>query len=384
MEEPVFRRPDENAMRHLLEKNRQSCVGLILRLAWNMGLSSTEMHELKWDNVLLDEKLIRLPDRSVPIDEDTLECLMARYPRFSKRSPYIVISDRKRAHMHRVNISNAVHEALGTEELLQEVSLKDLREDFVIRQLGCQDSAYVAAISGLTLATLTTRYRQFFVSGESDREQTEAVLEEKLWKSVQREGPSPEGLAIWMSWQLGLQGTEIVSLRWDQVDFKEMCLHLPKRTVLFDEALGDLLRRAFLLRALEDKPYVLLTPRAKKPFTESGLYLSVRTVLIRDGISDLTLGDLTRKKKRVGEEELLLRYAKEQGAITRSAVEKRFGQTADQAYTVLKRLTEQGKLVRKGIKYYPVDIRSDEGAAVISNTLQAEGNGTGNRNVPFE
>ena len=207
MEEKAFQRPDEAALFRVLEKHRRSCAGFILRLAWNMGLSTTEMHGLKWNEVLLEGRRIQLPDRSVPMDEDTWECLQARYMKNSRRSEYVVISDRRRVHMHRVNISVAAHEALESEESLRNISLKDLREDFVIRQLEQHDGAYVARISGLTLATLTSRYGQYCRaenSGGPEEPLAEDELEARLYEAVQREGPTPEGLAIWMSWQLGL------------------------------------------------------------------------------------------------------------------------------------------------------------------------------------
>ena len=39
-----------------------------------------------------------------------------------------------------------------------------------------------------------------------------------LWKLLQTEGSSPVGLALWMSWKLGMQAREIVALTWSQVD----------------------------------------------------------------------------------------------------------------------------------------------------------------------
>lgn len=353
-EETVFRRPDEAALRRLLERNRLSSAGLILRLAWNMGLSATEMHQLKWSDISLEEGIIFLPDRRIPLDEDTRRCLEARRGRnFSRRSEFVVLSERRRVHMHRVNISVTAHDALETEEALRSTSLKDLREDFVIRRLqqyGCDDAARV---SGLTPATLKARYGQYFPPEGAQSPQGDKDVETKLREAIRREGATPEGVAIRMSWQLGLQGKEIISLRWEQVDLQERCIHLPKRTVFFDAELESLLRQIRLQRPPDAAPYVLLTPRAKKPFNESRLYVSVRTALIRSGVSGLSLGDLTRSRKQAEVHEPVVACAAERGSVTRAEVEEAFQYTSAEAYAILKRLTEQKKLVRVGAKYYP-------------------------------
>lgn len=62
-------RPEEAAMRRLLERNRDNAVGAILRLAWLQGLLREEITALTWAQVsFLDHKIL-LPgsERKEPI-----------------------------------------------------------------------------------------------------------------------------------------------------------------------------------------------------------------------------------------------------------------------------------------------------------------------------
>ena len=76
-----FRRPDEQAMNHVLTKNHKSIVEIILRLAWNMGLSAKEICGLKWSDVSLADRQIHLPGRSLPIADEMLPGLELHYRR---------------------------------------------------------------------------------------------------------------------------------------------------------------------------------------------------------------------------------------------------------------------------------------------------------------
>ena len=73
------KRPDEAAMRRILERYADSPEGIILRLAWLEGLSRKELNELTWDQVDFETGNLILPDRTVPIEESTAKCLADRY-----------------------------------------------------------------------------------------------------------------------------------------------------------------------------------------------------------------------------------------------------------------------------------------------------------------
>ena len=81
-----LKRPDEAAMFRILARHPYSPEGVILRLAWQEGLSRKELNELTWDQVDLDGGSILLPDRTVPLEPSVADCLRERYVRYRKLS----------------------------------------------------------------------------------------------------------------------------------------------------------------------------------------------------------------------------------------------------------------------------------------------------------
>ena len=87
MREYVVNRPEEAAMRRALEAEPASPEGVILRLAWQQGLSRDEISALTWEQVsFLDERL-ELPDRMVPLDPEVRACLWRLFQANNEASP---------------------------------------------------------------------------------------------------------------------------------------------------------------------------------------------------------------------------------------------------------------------------------------------------------
>lgn len=77
------KRPDEAAMRHILDRYSDSPEGIILRLAWLEGLSRKELNELTWDQVDFETQNLLLQDRTIPLEPSVAECLQKRYEQYS-------------------------------------------------------------------------------------------------------------------------------------------------------------------------------------------------------------------------------------------------------------------------------------------------------------
>lgn len=196
-----------------------------------------------------------------------------------------------------------------------------------------------------------------------------------LWKLLQTEGSSPVGLALWMSWKLGMQAREIVALTWSQVDLDRGVIHLPDRDLTLGITLRRLLRTAQNRRREGDDPHVLLAPNSRRPIDQPRLSKLVRTVLIRGGLETVSLGDLCREERREGEDARLLVYAAEKGAISRSEAMSILGLSKVAAYERLRQLTASGRLVRVGTKYYPAGqvVPPEEQYGVIREFLTQSG-----------
>ena len=372
----TINRPDAAAMERLLEKAGSTTEGVILCLAWRQGLTREEIQRLTWADVAFAEEQIHLSDRVVPMEEETADCLRARYQRIGERSPFVVVSDRLRKQMPPESISRLARTALDREGLVS-VSLMDLRHDFIVRQLETHDWPYVARISGISVHTLYAKFSGFLPrnrhrSAEPQDTEVDAFL---LWKLLQAEGGSPVGLALWMSWKLGMQAREIVALTWSQVDLDRGVIHLPDRDLTLGITLRRLLRTAQNRRREGDDPHVLLAPNSRRPIDQPRLSKLVRTALIRGGLETVSLGDLCREERREGEDARLLVYAAEKGAISRSEAMSILGLSKVAAYERLRQLTASGRLVRVGTKYYPAGqvVPPEEQYGVIREFLTQSG-----------
>ena len=243
------------------------------------------------------------------------------------------------------------------EEGQQEVRLIDLRHDFIIRQLAVHDWQYVSRITGVEAVTLDQHFAAYLPAGRvSTRiraEKTPEVDELRLWRLLREEGTSAAGLALWLTWQAGLTLEETAALTWAQTDLDAGVLRLsPGKTVELNDALASLLAE---LRQAGGSPAdtVIRSPRSRTAMRPDRLSRITRAALVRAGLDDLSLRDLRQDYAlRAGGEERILRYAREHGSITRNALMELFQISKPTAYRRLAQLTERGRLVRVGTRYY--------------------------------
>ena len=380
MQKETQQKPDREAMERLLEARGGTAEELILRLAWQQGLSRDEIQRLTWADVSFEDVgHLHLPDRSIPLEPACRDCLERRMEKLGQVSPFVVISDRRCRPMPPESISRLARNALN-DGGLPGVTLGDLRRAFIIRQLEQHDWPYAARVSGIAVPTLHAQFARYRPA-EKRPEQAEEpgaaprIDEFLLWKVLQAEGASPVGLALWMSWKLGMQVREIIALTWDQVDLDREVIRLGDREVPTGTTLHRLLKSVRDRRREGADPHVLLTPRSQRPFDQPRLSKIVRTALIRGGLEHVTLGDLCREEKRTDQDACLLALAVEKGRISRGQVMELLGVSKVAAYGRLRRLTATGELVRVGTKYYPAGqvVPPEEHYAVIRTYLEENG-----------
>lgn len=349
------RRLDEAALRRLLEREQTGPEALVLRLAWLEGLTREEIASLTWDQVSFLDDRLELPDRMIPLDGEVRALLWklheAKEAREEPGDSHVLLSARERKPMRLESISRLARLALDRGGL-KDVRLLDLRYDWIIRCLDRMDWPEAARISGVEVATLQLRFSASAPARKSPKPPPVQVDEFKLWKVLQAERETAAGLAMWLGWQLGLQAQEMISLTWDQVDFEEGLLRLPDREVVLTSAVRRLLEEERQRRKPEEDAHVLLTERSRKPLDLPRLSRLTRTALIRGGLERATLRDLKRDDSRDAEDEQVLQRVLEQGFVSRGDVSDLLGLSKTATYARLRRLTELGKLVRVGGKYY--------------------------------
>ncbi len=349
------RRLDEASLRRLLEREQTGPEALVLRLAWLEGLTREEIAALTWEQVSFLDDRLELPDRMVPLDREVRSLLWklreAREAREEPGDPHVLLSARERKPMRLESISRIARLALDRGGM-KGVRLLDLRYDWIIRCLDRMDWPEAARISGVEVATLQLRFSASAPARKAPKPPPVQVDEFKLWKLLQTERSAAAGLAMWLGWQLGLQAQEMIALTWEQVDFQEGVLRLPDRCVVITSALRRILEEEYRRRLPEEDPHVLLTEQSRKPLDLPRLSRLTRAALIRGGLERVTLRDLKRDDCRDMEDDRILQRALEQGFVSRGDVSEVLGLSKTATYARLRRLTEHGRLVRVGGKYY--------------------------------
>ena len=349
------RRLDEAALRRLLEREQTGPEALVLRLAWLEGLTREEIAALTWDQVSFLDDRLELPDRMVPLEGEVRALLWklreAREEWEEPGDPHVLLSARERRPMRLESISRVARQALDRGGL-KGVRLLDLRYDWIIRCLDRMDWPEAARISGVEVATLQLRFSASAPARKAPKAPPAQVDEFKLWKLLQAERGTAAGLAMWLSWQMGLQAQEMTALTWGDVDFRRGVLRLADREVEMTSAVRRLLEEERRRRAPEEDPHLLLTAQSRRPVDLPRLSRLTRAALIRGGLERLTLRDLRRDDARDLEDERILQRALEEGFVSRGDVSELLGFSKTATYARLRRLTEHGRLVRVGAKYY--------------------------------
>ena len=343
-------RPDGAALRLLLEREQMRPEGAIVRLAWQAGLTRDEIAALRWEQVSFQDERLELPDRTVPLPAELRTWLWRLWEARDGGSGCVVASGRSGGGMQPESISRLARQALDRGGL-SGVQLTDLRCDWILRQLEQYDWPAVARISGVAVAALQGRF-----SGLVPRRKAQSaggvVDEFRLWKVLQAEKRTPAGLALWLTWQMGLQAGEITALTWDQVDLERNQLILADRAVLLTNAVRRLLEEEQQRRSPEDDPHVILTEQSRRPVDLPRLSRLARAALIRGGMEHTRLMDLRRSQNRESSDAVLLARAAEAGSVSRGEAMTLLGLSRTAAYGRLRRLAEQGRLVRVGGRYY--------------------------------
>jgi len=379
--EKTFNRPDEAALRRLLSRHKETAAGLILRLAWQAGLNRPQIQALTWDEVDFASAELRLEDRTVPLCEDLLATLQWHRARpDSSASPFVLLTDSHRNHPHTVVISRLASAALDEEEALQGVSLKDLRDDFVIRALTDRGKAYALRVTGIAISTLYSTYGQYVSHSRGNVIEGYPSIgqdadEEKLRKLLSAEGTSPAALALWLIWKQGMTLADSAALTWDEVDLDGGTIRRQGSSQPLHEEVLSVLRRAHSERKAGADPHVLLTPKSRRAFAEDRLDVVVRTALYRADLSHLHLTSLSFASAKETNRETLLRHMARRPFVMRKEVSALLRLTPQQTADFLHRLMDQGDIVRVGARYYlkGTVVPPEEHYALIAARLREEG-----------
>jgi len=344
-------------MESLLAREADSAAGTILRLAWQLGLLRSEIWSLTWDQVDFSAGEVELSQRRVPLPTELKEYLLSLQKNNGGASPRVVVSDRIQRPLTAQYISRLAREALDSTGQA-DVRLEDLRHDYIVRQLGQEGWQQVARVSGLDPISLHNHFMPYaHPEGQkkkaAGRSYSHAPLDEiSLQALLEKEGTSPVGQLLGLSWQAGLRLREIRKLTWDQVDLDGKKLCLSDRQIIL---VPDLYRRLSEAKSEygELSKFVILSKRARKPMETAYLSKIAVAALVRAGLDGIHLTDLRADYlMRTRVETPILPLAKASGYVTRNLVMERLGLSKGQAYQRLSRMAVRGSLILVGRRYF--------------------------------
>ena len=348
MSDEVFHQPDEALMWKQMTENPYELSTVVLHLAWREGLSRREIWALRWDQVDYAAGFLRLPDRSVPLEEQTAGVLEQWRSLLGRGRDviYVASSLTKREQVAEPYISRVARLALDNAGL-KDVRLIDLRHDFVRRKMEEYDWTYALRISGLSLSTYRIKYvgkRNHGLPTAPPEVPNEDQVG-KLWELLQEHRSDAAGLGLWLSQQANLRQEEIIRLTWDQVDLEKGILHLERGDIYMIKEVIDVLKEEKSRRTADDDPHVILTPNSRKPMDKARLSTIMRDLLIHGGMSELDTGILRHSAIMESQRERILAYIAKNGRASRRDIEELLDVKPTVAYSRLNDLVDRGDLV---------------------------------------
>lgn len=370
-----FHLPNGEKIEKFLNFYRCQPNALAISLAWRAGLNRQEISDLTWEQVDLERRLLRLPEREVPVCEALREYL-ARWEKYGRTElPYVMVSRRQKKHISPQGLSRLVKDAMA--EMGQpEVGFVDLRYDFIRRQLLEHDWPYVLRITGVSLTTWRYELSGLFEVKQDTAPTQDAKDEEYLvWKILQENKTGAAGIALWLVWQMRLSVAEASALTWEDIDFERGEIRLPDRTETMPRAVRDVLARERASRTEADEGHVVLSPTARKAIDPCRLESVIRDLLVRGGIESKSLRQMRSRIDGGRDKEALLSFIRERGRVTFSDVTERFAFSANKTYKLLHALAEDGSVTHLSSGYYPAEqiVPVEQHRQVVLDAARAAG-----------
>ncbi len=285
-------RPNEEILRTFLAHEGISPAATIIRLAWDCGLRRVEIPLVRWTQLDLEKRELSLPDRIIPVPEETASYLGALAEE-GNNSEYVLVSRRGISPLSEESVSMITRRAMNSIGLT-EVKLSDLRSDYILRQLEENEWELVSYIAGVDQHSLREGYLPY-INKKDLRYKREAERSAELMKQLHHymdeKGRETSGLALRLICELGIAPSSLPELCWDMVDWANS-------QILFDEKSFSMSRKTYLLleeyktKAPPEEPNIFLTETTQKPMDYPYLQRIISKGLVRNGLLDIQLQKL--------------------------------------------------------------------------------------------
>ena len=348
------RRPvDALAMNRLLWRHKSDFAGVILRLVWKAGLKREEARGLRWEQVDFDASALALPDRTVPMDEDTKASLRlwrdAR-PAGGASAEFVLTAPRTGKQASAELITHTAQRAMRRAGM-DVLRLEELRADYIRRTRETSGDLAAMRLSGTSVRTYS-RLTGVPADGIARSADAGAADGDRLWSLLQAKRSGAEAVALWLSRQANLSNREILALTWDDVDLERGVITVGGGERYMLKELIAVLKAEKEQRTAADDPHVVLSPVTRAAMSDTAFSAMLKDYLIRGGLGG-SLGALRSDERRERELGALRRLAAEREFFTARDAMLFTGMEKHVFYARVRTLLETGELVRAGGGYLP-------------------------------
>lgn len=334
--------PNARKIRKLLAQENDSATATIIRLAWQAGLTATEIADLRWMDVDLTNRTISASGRSVPICEELTAFLSAREHdgAFVVSSP-VGVGGR----YNRVSVSRKARVALDAIGEAK-VRLLDLRFDFIVQMLKVQPMENVARATNCELRTLQEIYKRFGLRGpklQRALKHYDGYDNHDLLRAVCTDRDRLDAKIVMLSWMCGLSLTESSNLKWKDVDLMQRVLYTGGEKRLIPEELIRLLAES----EISADQYVLQGKRSGNKLDVDFLSRRAGEFLSRNGLEKLTLNGIRGKFVEKSDDEIaqsVIEMVDRERLVSAAQITAFLGVGRNKSKTILNSLAADGKL----------------------------------------
>lgn len=312
----------------------------ILHLAWDLGLTASEIAGLRWEELGLSEGILRLNGREMPIPKE----VRAFFAAMERQGPYVIFMRGSEGQAtNRGSVSRKVRGALDAAGL-PDIDLRALRDLCVLELLERYPIESVVRMTGLEVRSLQTLHRR--CAGESmpsaRKEKSFALDREALWEALRREGDTLDSRVVLLSWQGGLLLREMRLLCWDDIDLEKKIWTISgKKRPIPSKMAG------YLAQWQAEAPGYVLRTQHEKPVARAFLTRRASEFFVRYGMEELSLFSLWgRRRDDHSYKNKILKLAEKWPELDARSIAPKLGLSVPLARHFLDEMTAQGLLER--------------------------------------
>lgn len=346
--------PDPNKLHRLLASESDPATAAIIRLAWQAGLTATEIANLRWADINYDDGTLAVSNRIIPASPNLIAFLSS----MERDGSYVIYSNLSKGGSSTRN--SVSHKArLALDRVGEEASLLDLRFDYIVRMLKEQPAEVVSRATGCEVRTLQGINKRYtrgnpnpvprriacHYNYSTDREHIETALKE--------EANVLDALIIMLSWMCDLYLKEMSELTWASVNLSNGVLTLRGKSIAMPQMLVNVLKSEKI--AVHNSQYVLAGQKSSDKLSTFFISKRAAEFFTRHQLDGLSLGGIRGRynmRSHLGVKDYILQAARQENGVSAEDVRTQFHINTTKAGRILNELLSQGELDCKNGSHY--------------------------------